>query len=80
MRVVVTSLVLLGVPFVAHAYIGPGLGVGTIAIAFGFIASIFLALFALLYYPIKRLLAKKANKSEDEEDEMDKSEEREIDN
>jgi hypothetical protein len=38
------------------AYIGPGLGAGTLAVIFGFIASIFLAIFALLWYPLKRLL------------------------
>ena len=42
----------------AYAYIGPGLGAGTIGVVFGIIGSIFLALFALIYYPIKRALKK----------------------
>lgn len=55
------NLILL--PLSAHAYIGPGMGAGVIASVFGFIASIFIALFAILYYPIKRVLKKRKNKS-----------------
>jgi len=43
----------------AHAYVGPGLGAGTIGVVIGLIASVFVALFALLWYPLKRLLKKK---------------------
>lgn len=43
------------------AYVGPGLGAGTIAAALGLIGSFFLALFALLFYPIKRLIRKFKN-------------------
>lgn len=39
----------------AHAYIGPGAGAGTIAIVVGVIASVFLALVAIVWYPLKRL-------------------------
>ncbi|HOP48064.1 MAG TPA: hypothetical protein PK874_10420 [Desulfobacteraceae bacterium] len=42
----------------AYAYIGPGLGAGTIAVIFGFIISIFLAVFAVFWYPVKRILIK----------------------
>lgn len=40
----------------SYAYIGPGMGGGVIAITLGFIAAVFLALFGILYYPIKRAL------------------------
>lgn len=40
----------------AHAYIGPGAGAGTIAVVLGVIASIFLALIAIVWYPLKRLI------------------------
>ena len=50
---------LLVVPTTASAYIGPGLGEGAIAAALGVIGSIFLAIFAVLYYPIKRALKKR---------------------
>ncbi len=52
-------------PSFAHAYIGPGIGAGTVGIVLGFIASIFLALFAILWYPMKALIKKlKGSKSE----------------
>ena len=37
-------------------YIGPGMAGGVIAAIFGFIAAFFLALWGVLYYPIKRAL------------------------
>jgi len=40
----------------AHAYVGPGMAGGVIAAVFGFIAAFFLALFGILYYPIKRAI------------------------
>ncbi|MEM6944959.1 MAG: hypothetical protein AAF416_03455 [Pseudomonadota bacterium] len=43
----------------AQAYIGPGLGAGTIAVVIGVLASIAMALLAVLYYPIKRMLKKR---------------------
>lgn len=46
----------------AEAYVGPGLGAGTIGVILGFLASIFLALFAILWYPIKRFLKKRKSK------------------
>ena len=49
------SLLSLLLASAAHAYIGPGVGAGTIAVVFGIIASIFLAFMAILWYPLKRL-------------------------
>lgn len=43
----------------ALAYIGPGVGVGAITAALGVLGAIGLALIAVIYYPIKRLLRKK---------------------
>lgn len=39
-------------------YVGPGLGAGTIATIIGVLVSLILALFALLWYPFKRLIKK----------------------
>jgi len=39
----------------AHAYIGPGLGAGTIAVVFGILSSIFFAFVGIIWYPVKRL-------------------------
>ena len=41
------------------AYIGPGMAGGAIAAIFGIIAAFFLALWGILYYPIKRALKNK---------------------
>lgn len=43
----------------AAAYIGPGAGAGTIAIVLGILASVVMAFFAILWYPMKRLLKKR---------------------
>lgn len=38
----------------AYAYLGPGMGVGALAVVFGIFGSIFVALFALIWYPLRR--------------------------
>ena len=43
----------------AHAYIGPGTGVGTIVVVLGVLASVVMAFFAILWYPIKRVIKKR---------------------
>ena len=40
----------------SFAYIGPGLSGGILAMIIGFFAAIFLGLWGILYYPIKRSL------------------------
>lgn len=66
-------LFLFLLPLNAHAYLGPGLGVGAIGAILGVIGSVILGIFAVLYYPIKRLLkrsgliGKKGNIAEREE-------------
>lgn len=42
-----------------NAYIGPGIGAGAISVALGIVGSIIVALFAILWYPFKRLLIKR---------------------
>lgn len=51
------------VPLAASAYIGPGVGAGAIGAVIGVIGSIFLALFAILWYPIKRMVKGKKKHS-----------------
>jgi preprotein translocase subunit SecF len=53
------------VPQIAHAYVGPGLGAGTIGVILGIIGSIFIAIFAIVWYPLKRLLKKKKQNNPD---------------
>lgn len=47
-------------PTVAAAYIGPGLGAGAVAAVLGMLAAIGMAVVAMLWYPIKKLLKKRA--------------------
>ena len=47
----------------AFAYIGPGMGSGVLISILGFFTAIFLLLFGILYYPIKRAFKNKKNKS-----------------
>jgi len=58
-------IVLLLISSSVFAYIGPGMGGGVIAAILGIIGAVFLALFGILYYPIKRALKnrKKTEKS-----------------
>lgn len=51
---VTACLMLIAEP--AMAYIGPGIGVGMIATVLGVLTAIVLAIFAVLWYPFKRLL------------------------
>ena len=57
--------VLLSISSPIFAYIGPGMGGGVIAGVLGVIGAFLLALFGILYYPIKRALKnrKKTDKS-----------------
>ncbi|MFP4000234.1 MAG: hypothetical protein ACLFNW_12865 [Desulfobacterales bacterium] len=54
------SVLLLEAAFAqaAHAYVGPGLGAGTLAVIAGIFVSVFLAVFAVVWYPLKRILAR----------------------
>ena len=54
------SLFLISLP--SYAYIGPGMGGGVIAAIVGFFAAILLALWGILYYPIKRALKNRRDK------------------
>lgn len=49
----------------AHAYVGPGLGLGAIGALIGVIAAILLALVGVVWYPIKRMLKKRNPKEND---------------
>ena len=67
------ALFLFLIPLSSHAYIGPGMGGGVIAITFGFIVAFFLALFGILYYPIKRALKNRREKKIESQKSNDKS-------
>ena len=56
MKNIYLIIVLSSISSPASAYIGPGMGGGVIAGVFGVIGAVLLALFGILYYPIKRML------------------------
>ncbi|WP_119304844.1 hypothetical protein [Dongia deserti] len=58
---VATCLVLTAGP--AAAYIGPGVGAGMIATVLGILTAIALAVVAIVWYPLKRLLKRNAHSS-----------------
>jgi hypothetical protein len=49
----------------AHAYLGPGVGLGAIGTALGVIGSIVLGLFTVVWYPLKRLIRKLQRRARD---------------
>jgi hypothetical protein len=53
---------LLIAPHAAHAYIGPGAGITAIGAVLGLLGALGLAVAGLVWYPIKRLRAKRRDK------------------
>ena len=43
-------------PAMAHAYIGPGMGLGVVASILGLVAVFFMVLVAMIWFPLKRKL------------------------
>ena len=43
-------------PQVVFAYIGPGLALGALVVTLGIVALILLAIIAIIYYPIKKMI------------------------
>lgn len=60
--------VLSSVSTPAVAYIGPGLGLGTVGVILGVIASVLLAIVAVVWYPIKRAWRKLSKKRAPEQE------------
>lgn len=65
--VAVSAAILTLAPSGAEAYIGPGIGAGAIAAVLGVVGSILVALFAILYYPIKRALRRRKGRAAEPE-------------
>lgn len=51
-------------PSIAQAYIGPSVGFGVIGTILGIIGSVFLMVFGILYYPIKRFIRNRKSKKQ----------------
>jgi len=61
-RLAAGAAILLALPGVAMAYIGPGAGITVIGTAIAFLGVIVLAIVGFVWYPIKRLRAKMRDK------------------
>lgn len=61
----------------AMAYVGPGMAGGVIASTLGFLGAIFLLLFGIIYYPLKRALKNRKKNQHSPDQEIDKK--RDID-
>jgi hypothetical protein len=73
-----SMLLLAAVP--AEAYVGPGLGAGTLGVVLGLLGSILIALFAFFWYPIKRIFKKWTTSGDDsleDEEQAEVAEEKE---
>ena len=64
-------LILILIENTAFAYIGPGMTGGVFAATIGIIVAIFAALFGLIWFPVKRLLKKRKEKKEQQQDKID---------
>lgn len=53
---VFVAMSLLAMTGTAHAYLGPGMGAGAVTVVLGIVAAFFMSLFAVIWYPFKRML------------------------
>ena len=61
MKMLIYIFILLSFSNAASAYIGPGLGLGLIGAILGLIFSFFVLLFAILWFPLKKIIKKNKN-------------------
>jgi len=61
MKFFIYIFILLSFSNGVSAYIGPGLGLGLIGAILGLIFSFFVLLFAILWFPLKKILKKNKN-------------------
>lgn len=60
------ALFVIFIPTSCFAYIGPGMAGGVVATILGFIAALLIAIFAVVYYPIKRAIKNRRRTKNDE--------------
>jgi len=70
-KLIFSSIVFCLIATSSFAYLGPGVGGGVIAATIGIIFAIFAALFGLIWFPVKRLLKKRKEKKEHQQDKID---------
>ncbi len=70
-KLILTTLLFFFINTSSYAYLGPGVGGGVIAATIGVIVAIFAALFGLIWFPVKRLLKKRKEKKENQQNKVD---------
>ena len=70
-KLILTILFSLFITTSSHAYLGPGVGGGVIAATIGVIVAIIAALFGLIWFPVKRLLKKRKERKENQQNKVD---------
>lgn len=66
--VLLITIFLISIP--VKAYIGPGMGGGALVAILAFFAAIFLSIWGVLYYPIKRALRDRIKKRSHKKNEI----------
>jgi len=64
--IIFVLLVIIFLPLPALAYVGPGLGLGMIGAALGFLFSVVLVLFGIIWFPVKRIIKYIRKKKKDD--------------
>lgn len=64
MRLSYFFLISICMPAAAHAYVGPGAGLGTIVVTLALVLGLFLLVVGFLWYPIKRMMRGRKTGSE----------------
>ncbi len=70
-KLTLITLLFFSITTSSFAYLGPGVGGGVIAATMGIIVAIFAALFGLIWFPVKRLLKKRREKKENQQNKVD---------
>ena len=70
-KLILTTLLFFFITTSSFAYLGPGVGGGVIAATIGVIVAIFAALFGLIWFPVKRLLKKRKERKEYQQNKVD---------
>lgn len=58
-RMLPVALAAILLPVAAHAYVGPGAGLTAIGTVIALLAAVVLAVVGFVWYPVKRLMAKR---------------------
>ena len=70
-KLILSSFVFFLITTSSFAYLGPGVGGGVIAATIGVIVAIFAALFGLIWFPVKRLLKKRKEMKNQQQNKVD---------